>query len=108
MVSDSFASRRSSAKLAAWLVLIALLVVGAAIDLQLTLTMAPALLMLALFAAGVHPGERLLQRFVEGRGQLARAASSVRPRLAMVIRPVGCDLASALAMRPPPVAAAAA
>ena len=49
----------SSRRLAAWTVLVGLLLVGAAIDVSLTLTMAPALLMLALFAMGVHPGERL-------------------------------------------------
>lgn len=92
-----------TSRLLAWSALAALLLAGALIDLPLALTMAPALLMLALFATGVHPGERLLYRV--HRACVPRAASSRRPRLALVVRPAGLQLASALAMRPPPVAA---
>ena len=70
----------------------------------LALTMAPAVLLLALFTLGVRPGEALLERL---RGRRAgvrpmRAVSAPRPRLALVVRPVGRLIASALAMRPPP------
>ena len=99
----------SSRRLAAWSVLVGLLLVGAAIDVSLTLTMAPALLMLALFAMGVHPGERLLRRLVQVHlARVQRATSSRSPHLALVVRPSGRELASAIAMRTPPVAAPAA
>lgn len=70
----------------------------------LALTMAPALLMLALFAGGVRPGEALIERLRSRRAtpRRARAVSAPRPRLALVVRPAGRLLASALAMRPPP------
>jgi len=70
----------------------------------LALTMAPALLMLALFAGGVRPGEAFIER-LRARGETPRrphAVSAPRPRLALVVRPAGVALASALAMRPPP------
>lgn len=72
----------------------------------LALTMAPALLMLALFAGGVRPGEALIERLRVRRtaSRLPRAVSAPRPRLALVVRPAGRLLASALAMRPPPSA----
>jgi hypothetical protein len=95
-------SRRT---VAAWSGLIALLAIGALADPGLALTMAPALLMLALFATGIRPGERLMIRVLErGGGRAPRATSSPRPRLALVVRASGVDLASALAMRPPPAA----
>ncbi len=70
----------------------------------LALTMAPALLMLALFAGGVRPGEALIERLRAGSvtPAPARAVSAQRPRLALVVRPAGRMIASALAMRPPP------
>ena len=70
----------------------------------LALTMAPALLMLALFAGGVRPGEALIERLRARRQtpRLPRAVSAARPRLALVVRPAGRAIASALAMRPPP------
>jgi hypothetical protein len=72
----------------------------------LALTMAPALLLLALLAGGVRPGEALIER-LRGRRRSAaprrpRAASTRRPRLALVARPAAGPVASALAMRPPP------
>jgi hypothetical protein len=72
----------------------------------LALTMAPALLLLALFAGGVRPGEALIER-LQARRAVARpprAVSAPRPRLALVVRPAGRLIASALAMRPPPSA----
>jgi hypothetical protein len=70
----------------------------------LALTMALALLLLALLTGGVRPGEALLERLRERRTAPAapRARSAPRPRLALVVRPTGRLLASALAMRPPP------
>ena len=70
----------------------------------LALTMAPALLMLALFAGGVRPGEALIERLRAGRVTPARPrpGSAPLPRLALVVRPAGRLIASALAMRPPP------
>jgi hypothetical protein len=70
----------------------------------LALTMAPALLMLALFAGGVRPGEALIERLRARRAtsRRPRAVSALRPHLALVVRPTGRRLASALAMRPPP------
>ena len=70
----------------------------------LALTMAPAVLMLALFTGGVRPGEALIERLRAGRvtPAPARAVSAPRPRLALVVRPAGRMIASALAMRPPP------
>ena len=70
----------------------------------LALTMAPALLMLALFAGGVRPGEALIERLRTRRAtpRRPRAVSALRPRLALVVRPAGRLIASALAMRPPP------
>jgi hypothetical protein len=70
----------------------------------LALTMAPAVLMLALFTGGVRPGEALIERLRAGRltPAPARAVSAPRPRLAVVVRPAGLLLASGLATRPPP------
>lgn len=71
----------------------------------LALTMAPALLLLALIAGGVRPGEALLERLRDRRRSAApprRAVSTPRPRLALVARPTAGPVASALAMRPPP------
>lgn len=73
-------------------------------DPALALTLAPALLLLALFTCGVRPGEALIER-LRARGtppRILRAISSPRPRLAVVVRPAGRLIASALAMRPPP------
>jgi len=69
----------------------------------LALTMAPALLMLALFAGGVRPGEALIERLRSRRDtRRPRALSSPRPRLALVVRLAGRLIASGLAVRPPP------
>jgi hypothetical protein len=71
------------------------------------LTMAPALLLLALLAGGVRPGEALIERLRDRRRIPApprRAVSMPRPRLALVVRPAAGPAASALAMRPPPSA----
>jgi hypothetical protein len=69
----------------------------------LALTMAPALLLLALFVGGVRPGETLIERLLERRlAAPPRATSAVRPRLALVVRLTARLLASAHAIRPPP------
>jgi len=73
----------------------------------LALTMAPALLLLALLAGGVRPGEALIERLRDRRRATVRrlrAVSMPRPRLALVVRPTAGPVASALAMRPPPSA----
>lgn len=78
------------------------------IDPGLALAFAPALLLLALFTAGFRPGEGLIER-LRARSvppMRVRAASSPRPRLPLLVRPVGRSFATALAMRPPPRALA--
>ena len=82
------------------------LVLGAGIsDPGLVLALAPALLLLALFTVGVRPGERLLERLRARAEKVrpARAVSSPRPALPLVVRPAGRSFATALAMRPPPL-----
>ena|SRR5690349_4930058 len=84
-----------------------LVVLGVALsvaaDPALALTLLPAFALLGLLAGGVHPGERLIER-LRGRAPAPsrRPVSMPRPRLALVVRPTGRLLASALAMRPPP------
>ena len=70
----------------------------------LALSMAPALLLLALLTGGFRPGEALIERLRArfDSPRPPRASSAPRPRLALVVRPTGRLLASALAMRPPP------
>jgi hypothetical protein len=82
----------------------ALVGLGALVEPGLALTMAPALLLLALLTGGVRPGEALIERLRARHAAPAtpRACSAPRPRLALVVRPAGRLLASALAMRPPP------
>ena len=89
----------------AWAFIAMLAVVSAAglAEPGLALTMAPALLMLALFAGGVRPGEALIERLRERRapGRRPRAGAVVWPRLELVVRPAR-QFASVLAARPPP------
>ena len=70
----------------------------------LALTMAPALLMLALFAGGVRPGEALIERLrAPARGAASpacRLGSATAPGAGRASRRPA--IASALAMRPPP------
>jgi len=84
-------------------VMFVLVATAAFADVGLALTMAPALLLLAALANGFRPGEALIER-LSGRARTVapRATSAPRPRLALVVRPAGRLLASALAMRPPP------
>ena len=85
------------------------LVLGAGIaDPGLAFAFAPALLLLALLTAGVRPGEALIERLRARAPHAvrARAVSSPRPRLPLLVRPVGRSFATALAMRPPPLAPA--
>ena len=84
------------------LVVLGVLLSGIA-DPELILALAPALLLLGLLASGVRPGERLIGRLAARRTRAVRAPVSLpRPRLALVVRPAGRALATALAMRPPP------
>jgi hypothetical protein len=87
----------------AFFVMFALVASAAVVDPGLALTMAPALLLLALLANGFRPGEKLIAR-LRGHRRPARprAGSQRRPRLALVVRLVGRLLASGLAVRPPP------
>lgn len=95
--------RRTVLAFVAMLVLVAL--AGLA-DPGLAMAFAPALALLALLTAGVRPGEALIERLRARRAApILRAVSAPRPRLAVVVRPVGRELAVALAMRPPPVRA---
>jgi hypothetical protein len=75
-------------------------------DPGLALAMAPALLMLGLFAGGVRPGEALIERLQRQRElpRRVRAAAVVWPRLEFVVRPARL-FASALVVRPPPALA---
>jgi hypothetical protein len=87
----------------AFVVMSALVASAGVVDPGLALTMAPALLLLALLTCGLRPGEALIDRLrAQARPPARRAASHPRPRLALVVRPAGRLLASALAMRPPP------
>src|SRR4051794_41946394 len=71
---------------------------------RLVLTMAPALLLLALLTGGVRPGEALIVRLHERRltRPPRRARSNPRPRLALVVRPPGPLHPPAAPQRPPP------
>jgi len=87
----------------AFTVMFALVASAGLVDPGLALTMAPALLLLALLTGGVRPGEALITRLRDrAHTRAPRAISHPRPRLALVVRPAGRQLASALAMRPPP------
>jgi hypothetical protein len=81
--------------------LIALVVASALADPGLALALAPALLLLALLARGIHPGEALIERLRVVRPSRPRPAAVAWPRLALVIRPARL-FASALVVRPPP------
>ena len=89
----------------AFAVLVLLFALTGLADPGLMLAFTPAVVLLALLTVGVRPGEALIEKL---RARLVarivpRAKSARRPRLALVVRPVGCSLAAALAMRPPPV-----
>ena len=88
------------------LAMLALVAAAGLAEPGLALTMAPALLMLALFAGGVRPGEALIERLRERRApaRRPRAVAVVWPRLKLVVRPAR-QFASALAVRPPPALA---
>jgi len=87
----------------AFFVMFALVASAALVDPGLALTMAPALLLLALLVTGFRPGEKLIARLHgHARRAIRRATSHPRPRLALVVRLVGRLLASGLAVRPPP------
>jgi hypothetical protein len=90
--------------LLAFVGLIALATLAGIADPGLAMTLAPAVLLLATFACGVRPGEALIERLRERRvaPRHVRATSTRVPQLALVVRPVGRLIASALAMRPPP------
>jgi hypothetical protein len=81
--------------------LTALVVASAVADPGLALALAPALLLLALLARGIRPGEALLERLRARRAALPRPAAVVWPRLAPVLPPAW-RFAPALAVRPPP------
>jgi len=96
--------RRTALAFAGMFVLVGL---AGVVDPGLALTFGPALLMLALFTLGVRPGEALLERLITRHAERPpRAMSAPRPRLALVVRPAGRLISSALAMRPPPAALA--
>src|SRR4051794_15754694 len=76
----------------------------------LALTMAPALVLLALLTGGVRPGEALLERLRDRRSaprKLARAQDHPRPRLALVVRPPHRRAHAGARTGPPPPAARA-
>lgn len=76
---------------------------------HVALMLGPALLLLLTVAVGLFPGEEAIARARARRAKArpTRAPGRVaRPVLPDVVRPVGVALAFALAMRPPPAAAA--
>lgn len=86
-------------------VAIAVLVGAALASPSVALLIAPALVLLAMLAVGLFPGEeqlarararRMPRRPVRAPGRIAR------PVLRDIVRPVGITLAYALAVRPPP------
>jgi hypothetical protein len=96
--------RRTARSFVAMLVLVLL---AGTVDPGLALAFAPAVLLLALLTVGVRPGERLIARLrARVTHRRARAGSSPRPRLPLLVRPAGRAFATALAMRPPPRALA--
>jgi Zn-dependent protease with chaperone function len=101
MTGAAVTSRRT---LLAYAGMFALVALAGLAEPGLALTMAPALILLALLTGGVRPGEALIERLCARamRPVTRRARSAPRPRLALVVRPAGLEIASALAMRPPP------
>ena len=87
----------------AFIVMFALVSSAALVDPGLALTMAPALLLLAMLANGFRPGEALIERLrTHARPARRRATSTPRPRPTFVVRHAGRLLAFGLAVRPPP------
>jgi hypothetical protein len=83
--------------------LVALIVATALVQPGLVLALAPALVLLALLASGVRPGEALIERLRARRFRAARPRppAAVWPRLALVVRRLRRFI-PALAVRPPP------
>lgn len=83
--------------------------VGAALTSpSVALLLAPALVLLAVLAAGLFPGEEQLARARSRRMRTrpVRAPGRIAtPVLSDIVRPVGITLAYALAVRPPPQSA---
>jgi hypothetical protein len=89
------------------LLLAALLLVAVALVLiapVFMLAMAPAIALFAMVAHRVMPGEQLIVRLRTRHAGASRRRALPAERLydAMVVRPAGRLIASALAMRPPP------
>lgn len=75
----------------------------------LALGAVPVIAIFGALVAGAFPGEELIDRLRERRAVPAprrRGGSTVRTRRAVYVRPVGRAATFALAMRPPPAAAA--
>jgi hypothetical protein len=72
------------------------------------LLVAPALVLFAILLLGFTPGEQLLERMRARRfsGRAVRAPRTLAARHVVVVRRMTSPAASALAMRPPPVALA--
>jgi hypothetical protein len=89
---------------AALLVVAVVLVLAAPV---FVLAMAPAIALFALVAGRVMPGEELIVRLRTRRvaGHRPRTIALQRPYDALVVRPAGRLITSALAMRPPPAPA---
>lgn len=91
------------------LMALALVVVAAALTSPLTLAMlAPALMLAGLLLAGRAPGEELILRLRRRReGRPLRGARTIeRQHVVLLAQRPGRLIGSALAVRPPPVAAA--
>ena len=101
-------ARLRSRLLSRRLLLAALLLVAVALVLVapvFMLAMAPAIALFAMVAHRVMPGEELIVRLRtrHAAARSSRALPAARLYDAMVVRPAGRLIASALAMRPPPV-----
>lgn len=83
-------------------------IVATALCPSLALAMGPALMLFLLLLAGVHPGERTIERLRRQRRpeRWPRRALVRRPHVVLVVRRLRQPLTRALITRPPPLPAA--
>lgn len=103
-------SRPAVRTLAPWVLLVAVVVAGVLLSPGALLALAPAVVLFAALLSGSMPGEELLERLrarFEPRARRPRRPR-LRPYAAVYLRRTGRLIAAALAVRPPPRAAATA
>lgn len=104
--ADSVRASLSGSPLGSWLVpLVAGVVLALLVSVDVALTMAPALALVAVLLTGRRPGEALIDRWRTQPSRSPARRAPLRcglPELSLVVRPVGGRFAAALAMRPPP------